>query len=80
MQTDIQRKHGEDSDYKQRADARHRQLIDLADEILVLNVGGYIGNSTRSEIEYAATVGKPARYLEPLNAELSDGRGGHSLK
>lgn len=37
MWTDIQRNHGEGSDYKQRADARHKQLIDLADEVLVLN-------------------------------------------
>jgi hypothetical protein len=32
--------------------------------VLVLNVGGYIGESTRSEIEYAKTVGRPVEYLE----------------
>jgi hypothetical protein len=32
--------------------------------VLVLNVGGYIGESTRSEIEYAEQVGRPVRYLE----------------
>lgn len=47
-----------------RLDALHRHKIDLADEILVLNVGGYIGDSTRAEIEYAIAVGKPVRYWE----------------
>lgn len=39
--------------------------IDMADEIFVINVGGYIGSSTASEIEYAHANGKPVRYLEP---------------
>jgi acetoin utilization deacetylase AcuC-like enzyme len=47
-------------------DALHKRKIDLADEILVLNVGGYIGESTRSEIDYAVTMGRAVRYLEPL--------------
>ncbi len=34
------------------------------DEIFVINVGGYIGDSTKSEIEYALAQGKKARYLE----------------
>src|SRR5436190_9845481 len=45
-------------------DELHKRKIDLADEVLILNVGGYIGDSTRSEIEYAEKVGKPIRYLE----------------
>lgn len=45
-------------------DMLHKRKIDLADEILVLNVGGYIGSSTRSEIEYAKQRGKMIRYLE----------------
>lgn len=45
-------------------DELHKRKIDLADEVLVLNVGGYIGESTRSEIEYAKEHGKPVRYLE----------------
>jgi len=48
-------------------DALHKRKIDLADEIFVLNVGGYIGESTRSEIKYAITNGKPIRYLEELS-------------
>ena len=42
----------------------HKRKIDLADEIFVLNINGYIGESTRSEIEYAEAHGKPVRYLE----------------
>ena len=34
-------------------------------EMFVINVGGYIGSSTRSEIEYALAAGKAVRYLEP---------------
>ena len=36
----------------------------MADEIYVINVGGYIGDSTRSEIEYATMTGKAVKYLE----------------
>ena len=42
----------------------HKRKIDMADEIFVINVGGYIGSSTRSEIEYAEATGKTVRYLE----------------
>ena len=42
----------------------HKRKIDIADEIFVINVGGYIGSSTRSEIEYAKLTGKTVRYLE----------------
>ena len=41
-----------------------KRKIDMADEIFVINVGGYIGESTRSEIKYAQATGKPVRYLE----------------
>ena len=53
-------------DDKGRLDELHLRKIDLADEILVLNVGGYIGTSTRREIEYAYNCGKTIRYLEEL--------------
>lgn len=46
-------------------DDMHKRKIDMADEIYVLNVGGYIGSSTRSEIEYAKAHNKPVHYLEP---------------
>jgi hypothetical protein len=48
-------------------DDLHKRKIDLADEILVLNVDGYIGDSTRGEIEYATMWGKAVRYLEIPN-------------
>lgn len=50
---------------KAELDALHCHKIDLADEILVLNVGGYIGDSTRREIDHARRTGKLVRYLEP---------------
>lgn len=49
---------------KEMLDDMHKRKIDMADEIFVINVGGYIGNSTRSEIEYAKEHGKIVRYLE----------------
>ena len=54
-----------DPEMKARLDELHLRKIDLADEVLVLNVGGYIGSSTRSEIEYAEKLGRPIGYLEP---------------
>ena len=42
----------------------HKQKIDMSDEIFVINVGGYIGNSTKSEITYAKSKGKKVTYLE----------------
>ena len=44
----------------------HKRKIDMADEIFVVNVGGYIGESTKSEIEYAEEKGKKVRYLEEI--------------
>lgn len=51
---------------KEMLDDMHKRKIDMADEILVINVGGYIGNSTKSEIEYAKANGREVRYLEPV--------------
>ena len=50
---------------KAMLDDMHKAKIDMADENFVINVGGYIGDSTRSEIEYAQAHGKVVRYLEP---------------
>jgi len=49
---------------KEMLDDMHKRKIDMADEIYVINVGGYIGASTASEIEYARRAGKRVRYLE----------------
>ena len=46
-------------------DNMHKRKIDMADAIYVINVGGYIGESTRSEIDYATRQGKEILYLEP---------------
>ena len=43
---------------KEMLDDMHKRKIDMADEIFVINVGGYIGDSTKSEIEYAKAHGK----------------------
>ncbi len=48
---------------KEMLDDMHKRKIDMADEIFVINVGGYIGNSTRSEIEYAEAHNKKVNYL-----------------
>ena len=49
---------------KDMLDRQHLAKIDLADEIYVINVGGYIGDSTRREIAYAEFKGKSITYLE----------------
>ncbi|ADL36472.1 hypothetical protein bpr_IV107 (plasmid) [Butyrivibrio proteoclasticus B316] len=49
---------------KEMLDDIHKRKIDMSDEIFVINVGGYIGDSTRSEIEYALAHVKKVRYLE----------------
>lgn len=65
MFVDIEREYGATSEYKIKADELHKRKIDICDEVFVLNVGGYIGESTRSEIEYAIKIGKQIKYLEP---------------
>ena len=49
---------------KEMLEDMHKRKIDMADEIFVINVGGYIGDSTKSEIEYAKAHGKKVNYLE----------------
>lgn len=49
---------------KEKLDELHKRKIDLCDTVFVLNVGGYIGKSTQSEIDYASRIGKPIKYLE----------------
>lgn len=51
---------------KEMLDDMHKRKIDLADGIYVINVGGYIGQSTRSEIDYARRTGKTIEYLEEV--------------
>ena len=73
-------KHAEDhggealgGDVCERLDELHWRKIDLSDEIMVLNIDGYIGKSTQAEIEYAERVGKRVLFLEePARAALSE--------
>ncbi|MFD3933426.1 hypothetical protein [Streptomyces sp. NPDC058614] len=58
---------------KQVLDDLHLRKIDLADEVLVVNPGGYIGDSTRREIDYAHSLNKPIRYTHPVDS--GDDRG-----
>ena len=51
---------------KKMLDEMHRQKIDMSKEIYVINCGGYIGESTKSEIEYAKANGKKISYLEDI--------------
>lgn len=60
-----------DPSVKANLDELHLRKIDLADEVFVLNVGGYIGESTRREVEYAEAIGKPLRWLEPTESNTS---------
>ena len=45
-------------------DKMHKEKIKISDAIYVVNAGGYIGTSTKSEIEYAKSLGKEILYLE----------------
>ena len=54
-----------DESVKTMLDDMHKRKILMADENFVINKGGYIGTSTRSEIEFAQAHGIPVRYLEP---------------
>ena len=47
---------------KQLFDELHLRKIELADEVLVLDVGGYIGQSTAKEVAHAKKLGKKLRY------------------
>jgi hypothetical protein len=50
-------------------DEMHKQKIDMSDEIYVINVGGYIGESTKKEIEYAKARGKEVSFMENKKTE-----------
>lgn len=52
---------------KEGLDVLHFRKIDLADEVLILNVDDYIGESTARELEYAKKIGKEIRFLEADN-------------
>ena len=49
---------------KKMLDDMHKRKIYMADEIFVINKNGYIGSSTKSEIEYALKTNKKVNYME----------------
>lgn len=51
-------------DVKEQLDILHKKKIDMSDAIYVLNIDGYIGESTKSEIQYAQDRGKQVIYYE----------------
>lgn len=51
---------------KEMLDDMHKRKIDMADEIFVINKNGYIGSSTKSEIEYALKTNKGVKFMEKL--------------
>nr|WP_241534529.1 hypothetical protein [Clavibacter michiganensis] len=53
------------ADQKAALDALHLRKIDLADRVLVVNPGGYVGESARREIAYARAAGKPVAFTDP---------------
>lgn len=53
------------AEQKEALDQLHLHKVEMADEILVLNVGGYVGESTARELTYARSLGKVIRFLEP---------------
>ena len=55
---------GDQEGVKAVVDEVHKRKIDLCDEVFVLNIGGYVGESTGNEIGYALMIGKPISYME----------------
>lgn len=51
---------------KEALDQLHLHKVYMADEVLILNVGGYIGESTKRELGFANALGKPVRFLESI--------------
>jgi hypothetical protein len=71
---ELQYEEADSSNLKGRLGGVHVQKIRMADEVYIVDPGGYVGESTRREIAYAESLGKPVRYLsrEPL-ARTGDG-------
>ena len=54
---------------KMMLDDIHKRKIDMSDEIFVINVNDYIGDSTKNEINYAKANGKKVSYYMPHNED-----------
>ena len=70
MEMDIQKI---DMDVKSKMDDLHLKKIELADEVIIINIDGYIGQSTALEMHYAKSLGKPMKFLQglPENMKVS---------
>ena len=66
---------GDKEGVKELIDEVHKRKIDLADEILVININDYIGDSTKSEIKYAIEHNKPVKWLEPHKELMQEVKG-----
>lgn len=66
-------------DVAQRLDELHLRKIDLADRVHILNVDGYIGESTRRELAYAISLGRPVTFLDKTAGEEFMLRNSHAL-
>lgn len=53
---------------KKMLDELHLDKIRMADEVLVINRGGYVGESTGREVEFARSLGKPIRWMEDIGS------------
>lgn len=58
---------GNDPAIKSLLDTLHYRKIDRADFVYILNVGGYVGQSTLNELQYAHKQGKRIGFLEPIS-------------
>jgi hypothetical protein len=56
---------------KEALDQLHLRKVELADEVFVINAGGYVGESTAREVRHALSLDKPLRWLEPQYAEAA---------
>lgn len=59
-------------DEKEKLDLLHLEKVKAADEVLILNVGGYIGESTARELAYAQSLGKRVRFWQDENPPPPD--------
>jgi hypothetical protein len=57
------------AEQKKKLDQLHCRKIDIADEVFIVNPNGYVGESTKEQIEYARALGKTLRWLEDPNVE-----------
>jgi hypothetical protein len=59
----------EEEGVREILDELHLRKIDLCDEVFVVNPGGHFGSSTRNELRYARSKGKPIRFMVPVEAD-----------